>query len=467
MKRILAEVIPHETRMVLEEDGKALEIIYERDHEEHIVKRIYKGIVRNILPGIEAAFIDIGIGRNAYMKIERRNGEDKLYVGQSILVQVVKEEMDGKAARVTTDVSLAGRFMVLLPHDKDIRISKKITDSVVRERLLQMARPYSEKNVGFILRTAASKATDEELQADFDYLTNTFMHIQRRFTRAKGGTELYRDADFWLRIVRDYIDKNVDAVIVDDKASCKRLRDLLPPSTSVPKILYYEGAIPLFEKENVQKDIDLIGQSHVLLPSGGDLRIEHTEALTVIDVNSKSYIGKSSDVGTIALSVNEEAALEVCRQLRLRDIGGIIIVDFIDMPKEEQRERLIQLLKKETKKDRVRTVVCGMTSLGLVEMTRKRDRQGTEELLTDTCSACGGTGYLLSAETVYYQIVRKLIHLHRSRRIKGDVLVEVHKDVMAYFTKQEVLNLSTHLCRDIRVEESKERNRESFSILSL
>lgn len=470
MKEIAVEVIPEEIRMVLVEDGKLERVYYERSGDEHVVNRIYKGIIRNILPGMEAAFVDIGTGRNAYLKLKKPIQEHygkRLFVGQSLLVQIVKEEMLGKAARVTTDVSLAGRFIVLLPFSKGVHISKRITDDELRNDLKNMVGTDADDNWGFIIRTCAAQASKEELLQDLEYLINTYKHIDKRFKLAKGGTELYRDADFWLRLVRDYVTKDVDRILVDSLGGYERLKDLLKFSVEASKVELYEGEKPLFEALQVEDELDNIANANVPLPSGGELRLERTEALTVIDVNSKSYTGQTADVSDTALAVNREAAKEVCRQLRLRDIGGIIIVDFIDMHKEEYNKELINLLRKECQQDPVKTVVCGMTNLGLVEITRKREKQGIQELLTDTCSACGGSGYLLSAQTIYLQIVRKILGLYRSGRIKSDLLIEVHSHVKPFFTKKVCSDLEDSIHRSIRVESTDVINREAYSILTL
>lgn len=471
MKEIAIEMMPDETRMVVIENKRLSNVMYERNDDEHIVNRIYKGVIRNILPGMSAAFLDIGLGRNAYLKLRKPIKEyygKRLFVGQSMMVQVVKEEMDGKAARVTTDISFAGRFMVLLPYSKGIKISKNITDDEKRAELAEMVRPYADETCGFIIRTAAAKATKEELVQDLEYLYQTHKQVERRYSLAKVGSEIYRDADFLLRLVRDHMTKDVAVITVDNKNVENRLNELLADTLTKPEIVLYKGDKPLFEYLGVDEELDGIANSTVPLPSGGDLIIDHTEALTVIDVNSKSYIGKTNDIGETALAVNREAAKEACRQIRLRDIGGIIIIDFIDMPKEKQREELLQILRDECRKDRVKTVICGFTHLGLVEMTRKRERQGIQDMLTDTCSACGGSGYLLSAKTVYLQIVRKLIHLHRANHIKNELLIEVHPEVARYFTRQVCKDLSSMICKNIEVRESEiGNNREAYSILSL
>lgn len=470
MKRIIASVMPEETRMVVLDEDRLCDIVLERPQDEHVVNHIYKGVVKNVLPGMEAAFVDIGRGQNAYLNL--RMGKQarslKLSEGKQLLVQVVKEEMLGKGARVSADISLAGRFMVLLPFSEGIRISKKIVNDETRQMLRDQAQTYLDKGCGFILRTAAIMATPEEIAADMAYLWQTWEQLQKRFAVAKGGTELYRDADFWFRLVRDYIKGDVTDIIVDDDTAYERLQELLSAASLTEQITLtrYSLKEPVFRKYKVDTQLDELLNVDVDLPSGGRLRIDHTEALTVIDVNSGSYVGQSRNAGETALAVNREAALEICRQLRLRDIGGIIIVDFIDMPKESQQQEIEAILVQEARRDRVKTVVCGMTSLGLVEMTRKRERQGLQSIMFDTCPSCGGTGYVLAAQTVYFQIRRRLRELYREGRLRSNVLLEVHSEVAAYFTPAVCRDMEQELMKTVEVESRGDMNREAYSLLA-
>ncbi len=470
MKQMVVNIMPEESRMAITRDGNLLDLAMERQDNEHIVNHIYKASVRNILPGMQAAFVDIGREQNAYLNL--RQGQQikklgKIFEGQSMLVQVVKEEMGKKSAKVTADISLPGRYMVLLPYAEGVRISKKITDSSVRNRMFEMAGPYLEKGGGFILRTAAQGATEEELVQDMNYLWQTWIQIRNRCKIAQPGTELYKDADFALRLVRDFFAEDIDEIIVDDRAFYQRIKDLLQYGMHKDKVTYYDEKEPIFRRFGIESAIDELAQSEVKLPSGGNIRIDCTEALTVIDVNSGHFTGHSQDISDMAVSVNREATEEICRQLRLRDIGGVIIIDYIDMEKEEQKNEIIAFLKEEVKHDRVRVVVCDITALGLVEMTRKRERQGIQDILFAPCSLCGGTGLLLSSQTIYLQILRRLRELYKLQRLKGDILIEVHGDVKTYFTKSVIASLSEELKRKITVEIGDGLNREGYSILSV
>lgn len=478
MKRIIANVMAEETRLVVvDEANELVDIAFHRQSQEELINHIYKGTVRNVLPGMSAAFVDIGENQNAYLNLKQgkqTKSMGKLFVGQHVLVQVVKEEMLGKGARVSADISLAGRFMVLLPYSEGLHISKRITDSAQRNILTAMAEPYLARGCGLILRTAAAQADPADLQADIEYLWNTWVQLQNRFKVAKGGTKLYGDADFWFRVLRDYAAADVGEIIVDDEKAYDRLRELLVLTKLDGRIdlIHYEERTPIFKAWPIEEQLDTLTTNRVELPSGGYLQIDSTEALTVIDVNSAHFTGSSSSAPTmraseVAVAVNKEAAVMIAKQIRLRDIGGIIICDFIDMPKKVQRDALLEELGKLTRTDRVKTVVCGITSLGLVEMTRKRERKGIQSLLFDDCSSCGGTGLLLSAETVYLQILRRLRELHRLGRLKTDVQIDVHPEVARYFTKQGLAELSKELKRTIKVSSESTGSREAYSLLAL
>lgn len=473
MKRIVANVMAEEIRMVvLDEANQLIDTAFHRPSREETINHIYKGVVRNVLPGMSAAFVDIGLKQNAYLNLKQgkqTKSMGKLHVGQTILVQVVKEEMLGKGARVSADVSLAGRFMVLLPYSDGLHISKRITDDNLRAKLAQLAAPYLARGCGFILRTAAATASPEALQGDMEFLWNTWVQLQNRYKVAKGATELYSDADFWFRLIREYLSRDVSEIIVDDESAYEHLRDLLQMTKLIDTVTLkrHEGAEPVFKEWHIESQLDTLLNSRVDLPSGGFLKIDTTEALTVIDVNSGHYTGRSGTASEVALEVNREAAQMIARQLRLRDIGGIIVCDFIDLPKKVQREALVTYLTELVRKDPVKTVVCGITSLGLVELTRKRERQGLQSILFDTCSQCGGTGQLLSAETVYLQIVRRLRELYRAGRLKSDLLIEVNEEVGRYFTKAVIAQLEGECKRSIRLEVQTAMNREAYSLLAV
>lgn len=473
MNKILVNVMREEIRMaVLDEQGQLVDFVLERTDETHMANHMYKGIVKNVVPGMQAVFIDIGGTQNAYLNLQQGKQLKILRnvsVGQQILVQVIKEEMLGKGARVTADVSLAGRFMVLLPYSEGMHISKKITDQTLRDRLQEQAKPYVQEGTGFIIRTAAAKATEEEISRDMDYLWRTWQHVTKRFKVAKSGTDLYSDADFWFRLVRDYAHRNVCEIIVDSKHGMERLKDLLGTgqASSDIKVTLHDNSTPIFKVNHIEPQLEDLISRDVSLPSGGSVRIDHTEALTVFDVNSAHYTGRSNKAEDLAFTVNKEAAHEICRQLRLRDIGGIIIVDFIDMKEKAHQQELLKLLSDLAKRDKMKTVVCGISSLGLVEMTRKRARQGLQTLMFDTCPQCGGTGYMLSGRTVYMQIVRRIRELFKSGRIKSNLEIEVHPEVAYYLTKPVLEDLGNSIGRTISIVVNEQMSREGYSLMAV
>ena len=426
MHKILVNVMREEIRMaVIDEEGQLVDFVLERTDESHMANHMYKGTVKNVLNGMQAAFVDIGGSQNAYLNLQQGKEQKilpRLSVGQQILVQVVKEEMLGKGARVTADVSLAGRFMVLLPYSEGMHISKKITDEALRAKLQELAAPYVQEGCGFIIRTAAAKASADEIGRDMDYLWRTWQHVLKRFKVAKSGTDLYSDADFWFRLVRDYAHRNVEEIIVDSDMGEDRLMDLL-------------GHGPTSQQIKVTRHRD--------------------------------STGKSNKLEDLAFTVNKEAAKEICRQLRLRDIGGIIVIDFIDMKDKEHQQELLKLLGSQAKLDKMKTVVCGISSLGLVEMTRKRARQGLQTLMFDTCPQCGGTGYMLSGRTVYMQIVRRIRELFKSGRIKTNLEIEVHPEVAQYLTKAIVEDLGESIGRKISIVVNPQISREGYSLMAI
>lgn len=469
MNRLYANVMKEETRLaIVDEEGALQQIIYERPQLSNRVHHMYKGVVKNVLPGMSAAFLDIGIGQNVYLNLQEQGKQKKVHVGEVLLVQIVKDAMLGKSARVTTDVSLAGHYMVLLPQDQQIHISKKITDPELRQSLKDMAQPYLDRGVGFILRTAAMGASQEEIARDMAYLHQTWEHLQKRYKVAQNGTEIYGDANLWYRVIRDYVGPTVGAIMVDDVAAYEELQQLLGAGRfgKPVEVSLWNQKEDIFKTHGIEEQIDALLNNRIDLPSGGSLQIDQTEALTVIDVNSAHYSGKNEQAGQVAKRVNQEAAHMIARQLRLRNLGGIIICDFIDMPKQDMEE-LVQLMNHLVKKDPIKTVVCGITSLGLLELTRKRERQSIPSILFDTCSSCGGTGHVLKGETVYLQILRRLRELYRFGRLKTDVSIVVHPDVGQYFTKQVLESLRTELQRTIQIENDATMGLEAYSLLAL
>ena len=321
--------------------------------------------------------------------------------------------------------------------------------------------------MGLIIRTVAKGVSREELLKDLQYLLGTWDSILQRYKRSRKPTLLYREADLVMRMIRDHFTADVKQVVVDSREAYERICQVFPDPAWRSRVRLYEGTVPIFEQYAIEESLTHLMSRIVPLPSGGNLVIDHTEALTVIDVNSSKYTGNGSTLQDTIFHVNKEAAVEIARQLRLRDIGGIIIIDFIDMAQPTKRDEILQILTRETAQDCTKTRVLGMTALNLVEITRKKARQSLYQVQFSPCDVCGGSGYLYSPETVAIQIIRRLRHMVQVRHIKGDILIEAHPDVLALLKdKKRKAEWERELKRTLYFEESHHPNREVFSILS-
>lgn len=476
MKTIVGNVMPEETRMAILEDGRLRDFAVERNDDMHIVNHIYKGTIQNILPSLQAAFVNIGRRRNAFIYMgdmfPRAASKEEiqqmhLSVGQSVLVQVIKDEQGMKGPKVTANISLAGRYAVLMPTVDYIGVSKKIRDEEERNRLRRIVSEIKPDGMGLIIRTVAKGVSREELLKDLQYLLGTWDSILQRYKRSRKPTLLYREADLVMRMIRDHFTADVKQVVVDSRKAYERICQVFPDPAWRSRVRLYEGTVPIFEQYAIEESLTHLMSRIVPLPSGGNLVIDHTEALTVIDVNSSKYTGNGSTLQDTIFHVNKEAAVEIARQLRLRDIGGIIIIDFIDMAQPTKRDEILQILTRETAQDCTKTRVLGMTALNLVEITRKKARQSLYQVQFSPCDVCGGSGYLYSPETVAIQIIRRLRHMVQVRHIKGDILIEAHPDVLALLKdKKRKAEWERELKRTLYFEESHHPNREVFSILS-
>ncbi len=475
MKLIIGNIMPEETRMAVVEDGSLKDFSVERDDENHIVNHIYRGTIQNILPAMQAAFVNIGRRKNAFLAMsdifpraatKEQIQQTRISVGQSVLVQVIKEEQGSKGAKVTANVSIAGRYAVLMPTVDYIGVSKKIRDEEERNRLRQVAGDLKPKGMGIIIRTVAKGVKEADLTADIQYLLHTWESVERRYKLAKKPKLLYREADLVMRTVRDHCTSDVKKVIVDDKDAYERMCQVFPGDEWRNRIELYQGQDPIFDAYHLEEQVQSLMAREVPLPSGGNLIIDRTEALTVVDVNSARYTGSSTLQDTI-FHVNKEAAVEIARQLRLRDIGGIILIDFIDMAQPARRKEILDILARETASDCSKTHVLGMTALNLVEITRRKSRQSLHQVQFSPCNICGGSGYLFAPETVAIQIIRRLRHLVQVKHIKGDLEICAHADVLAILKeKKRREGLERELARTLYFEESTHPNREVYSILS-
>ncbi|MGN0953739.1 Rne/Rng family ribonuclease [Dialister sp.] len=471
MKQLLLHVRPKQTVLALLDNDILSDLAVERAGEEDIVGRVYKGIIRNVVPSLNGMFVDIGIGRNAFLRTRDLISKAIPHTeGSAVLVQVEKDSTQTKGPLVTEKVSFAGKYAVALAGSGYIGISKKITDESKRNLLRRHAKEICPAGMGLIVRTAAEAAGEEEFKRDLASLRRTMEVVEKRYLLEKGPALLYRDGDLAVKSLRDYLTQGVERILVDDREVWKRLSQMAEEEQdmSPDRILFFEERESLFQYFHVDSQIQQLFERVVPLPSGGTLVIDYTEALTVIDVNSGSFKGKGIPHDELAFLINRSAALEIARQIRLRGIGGIIMIDFIDMEKKEEKEKLVHILQAAVREDRVKTVVCGMTSLGLVEMTRKRTTKRLWQYYYDICPCCGGSGHILSAEAAGDRILEDLENRRREGPFKTDLEIRCSADVakvlLSPFMKKQ---LDKTAGRGIIIREEPSFSRETYTILSI
>jgi ribonuclease G len=415
----------NETRVAFIEDRQLVELYIERP-KRSVVGNVYLGKVTDVLPGMQAAFVDIGLEKNAFLYVDevvspegvdavpRREIQQLLRVGQQVMVQVIKDAMGTKGARVTTDVSLPGRFLVLMPYSDFVGVSKKVPEGE-RERLHEIVSRYAPQGVGVIARTVAVGASERDLSSDLDFLMRLWRRVDHQATEALAPEVIYTEMDLALRLVRDVFSEEFRRLVIDDRATFEKVTSFLKKTSPqlVRNVQLYRDKIPLFDQYDLQATIDGALRRLVALPSGGYLTVDKTEALTAIDVNTGRFVGKKSLEETI-LRTNLEAADEVVRQLRLRDIGGIIIVDFIDMEEAASKAALIDRLARALERDRTKTRVSEISRLGLVEITRKNVTDGLYGVLTEPCPTCSGEGRVVSRTTRRIAVERRMREILRS-----------------------------------------------------
>lgn len=440
---ILVSIDELEDRVAILEEGQLVEAYVVRG--ERNVGSIYKGKVVNVLPGMQAAFVDIGFEKNAFLcvddivssldqlisdrEIKRELIQHRIEEREERLVQVVKEAVGTKGARITTNVTLPGKYLVLLPYVKYVGISRKIESPEERDRLRGLIDNLRPSAMGLIIRTAAEGKVEDEIKKDLDFLLRLWSKILEKANETHAPAIVHQELSLAFKAIRDFFSDDITKFIIDSSTEYKKvleLAEIISPQLK-NRIFLYEGTRPMFDMYSVEQELDRALRKKVWLPSGGYLIIEKTEALTVIDVNTGKYVGTHSLADTI-LKTNLEASREIARQIRLRDISGIIIVDFIDMSNEKDREKIIAKLKEAFKQDRNRTYILGMTSLGLVEMTRKRTGKNLETMLRESCIYCNSRGRVFSPETM-------AIRIHRAIRLEAiedkhdAVLVRAHPQV--------------------------------------
>jgi ribonuclease G len=426
MQDILINWTPQETRVAVVESGAVQELHVERALERGLVGNIYLGKVARVLPGMQSAFIDIGLERAAFLHVAdlhargdgNHNGvpiEKQVFEGQSLTVQVIKDPIGTKGARLSAQISIAGRLLVFLPQDDHVGISQKIGSPETREALRVRVQALAGadahgKGGGFILRTNAEEASDAELADDIAYLRKTWGTVRERALASPAGTLLHQDLSLAERVLRDLAREQTQSIRIDSKLQHDVLRafgDTYAPS-SAKKLQHYSGERPIFDLHNIDDEIAKALARRVDLKSGGYCIIDQTEALTTVDVNTGGFVGARNFDDTI-FKTNLEAAGAIARQLRLRNLGGIIIIDFIDMTRDEHQAAVLAELRRQLARDRVKVTVSGFTQLGLVEMTRKRTRESLAHMLCEPCPTCQGRGQIKTARSVCYDILREIL----------------------------------------------------------
>jgi ribonuclease G len=458
-KEILINVTPQETRVAILENGVLQELYIERIKRKGLVGNIYVGKVVRVLPGMDAAFIDIGLERAAFLHasdiepvfdeeteaaLPSRSISQLMHEGKKVLVQVVKDPMGTKGARLTTNITIPSRYLVLLPNAETIGVSSKIEDEDTRRRLKDMLMVHNDLigEAGYILRTAAEQATPDSLRRDIKFLNKLWLSIEDQKKNAAPGTVVHQDLPLHLRVLRDMVDDDLEKIRIDSRENCKLMNDFAAKYVSelTATIEHYPGERPIFDLYGVEDEIQKALDRKVQLKSGGYLIIDQTEAMTTIDVNTGAFVGHRNLEETI-YKTNLEAAQAIVRQLRLRNLGGIIIIDFIDMLEEEHKRQVMRALNKCLDKDHAKTNVCEVSSLGLVEMTRKRTRESLEHILCEVCPTCEGRASIKTAETVCFEIFREI--LREARQFDAQkLMVLAAQDVIDLLLDEESSSLA-------------------------
>ena len=462
-KIIISAVNPEETRMGIVENGRLMEYVVERNNSAQLVGSIFLGRVCNVVRGIQAAFIDIGLDKNAFLYLGDKTG---ITEGQRVLVEITKDARGSKGPTATLDISLAGRYAALLPEANYTGISRKITDSAERSRLKKIADEVTNGAAGAVMRTNAAGMPEEVLRADLQQLMADWQIIQARAKLARSPQVLHRELDISVRIVRDYLNACIDEVVVDSPAVYGRLQELLQniAESRSCKLLLHDKQTDIFSYYRLSDDIASISDRRIDLPSGGYLVIDYTEAMTVIDVNSGHFSGRENLSETV-MQINREAADEIARQLRLRDIGGIIVVDFIDMDKKEYREEIMERLQQALRSDKMKPCVQDMTVLNLVEITRKKARQNLSAVLDAPCPVCRGSGRVQSQETVGLEIKRRLRTLLAKPCAPRSILIMVSPWLAEWLNHKVIRQWEKELNCTLAVTAEPRLQLETFSLL--
>ncbi|MBI47474.1 MAG: ribonuclease G [Marinobacter sp.] len=491
-EEILINVTPVETRVALVENGMLQEAYIERTSRKGIVGNIYKGKVVRVLPGMEAAFVDIGLERAAFIHASdvvpsQSNGDEPadipktvpdirslLREGQSLVVQVTKDPIGTKGARLTTQLSIPSRYLVFMPGVSHVGISQRIEDDTERARLKTLVEEAAAEDQdvqgGYIIRTAAEAASPEDLIGDMAYLHRLSQSIHERIARVQAPAVVYQDLPLFIRTIRDLIRPQTEKVRIDSRESHQRVMEFVEEFVTefADKVEYYPGERPIFDLYSVEDEIQKALSRKVQLKSGGYVIIDQTEAMTTIDINTGAFVGHRNLEETI-FKTNLEAARAISRQLRLRNLGGIIIIDFIDMEDPEHQRQVHRMLEKMLERDHAKTKITGVSELGLVEMTRKRTTESLGQVLCEPCPICDGRGFLKTTETVCYEVFREILRVNRAYDAES-YLVMASQSVVDRLLDEEsdnVADLETFISKTIRFQVEPFYSQEQYDVVLL
>jgi ribonuclease G len=490
-KEILINVTPSETRIAILENGVLQEIYIERSSRLGLVGNIYNGKVSRVLPGMQAAFLEIGLDRTAFLHasdivppnkaiIDNDNPEEKirevlpitklLTEGQKVLTQVIKDPLGTKGARLTTEVSIPARFLVYMPHLNHIGVSQKIEDEQERDRLTNIVKEFAKASNGggYIIRTAADGIDAEALKADMNFLQKIWASIKERGQSEGAGILIHEDLHLSMRIMRDLSGSDIEKIRVDSRETLQRIlkfaNKYIPEAVS--RIEHYPGERPIFDLYGVEDEIQKSLERKVLLKSGGHLIFDQTEAMTTIDVNTGGFVGHRNLEETI-FKTNLEAAQAIVRQLRIRNLGGIIIIDFIDMTEQDHRDQVLRALEKSLQRDNAKNNISEVSTLGLVEMTRKRTRESLEHILCEECPTCNGRGTIKTVETICYEIFREI--LRESRQFDAEKLLVLASQEVIYMMLDEesanVAELEAFIGKPVNFQTETQYSQEQYDII--
>jgi ribonuclease G len=495
---LLINVTPSETRVALIEHGILQELHVEREARRGLVGNIYLGKIIRVLPGMQAAFVDIGLEKAAFLhasdiksklilnqetlpttKTNNNSNHNNdttpdiralVHEGQHLMVQVVKDPLGTKGARLTTDITVASRYLVLMPNASHAGISQRIEGVKEKQRLKELVTPYCDDTHGYIVRTAAEGAGDDEIRHDADFLRRVWLKVLERKQRKPTNAPIYQDLSLAFRVIRDFVGTDLDRIRVDSKLTHEQLveftHEFVPALT--PVLECYTGERPIFDLFDVESEIQRALHRRIDLKSGGSLIIDQTEAMTTVDINTASSVGHRNLEETI-FNTNIEATQAIARQLRLRNLGGIIIIDFIDMKSSEHRKRVLHSFEVALSKDNVKFSLSNFSSLGLIEMTRKRTRESLEHILCGECSVCSGRGHLKTVETVCFEILREIVRVNRAHD-SDKFIVYASSAVSESLTNDEYHNLAeveVFIGKQIKIQTEALYNQEQFDVVMM